>query len=121
LEADIRYHNIIIAPPRCKKVMIWPGSLVDLYGKMDVEEGIGLADAERIVELNLGCITEKLLQTSLSALSASTPTSAGNTHSTHAADEAAVSFRSTHRNFRFAFTQVMCSGAFTTYATGLRY
>ena len=60
------------------------------------EKGVGLADAERIVELNLGYITEKLLQTS-SAGSSCTTTSG---HSTHAVDEPASSFYNTHSNFR---------------------
>ena len=60
---------------------------------MDEEKGVELADVERIVELNLGCITEKLIQTS----SQSCMTMSDNTHSTHAADEAASSFSS---NFR---------------------
>ena len=63
---------------------------------MDEKGGIGLADAERIMELNLGQITEKLLQ--ISTLSCSS--TSGNMHST-LCDEAAPSFNNAHSNFRY--------------------
>ena len=78
---------------------------------MDEEKGVELADVERIVELNLGCITEKLIQTS----SQSCMTTSDDTHSTHAADEAASSFSSTHSNFRLVYIkliQMIYSGVF---------
>ena len=67
-----------------------------MQSRMDGEEGIGMADAERIVKLHLGQITEKLLHIFTPS---SSPT--GDTHSTHAVDRAAASFNNTHCNFRY--------------------
>lgn len=67
-----------------------------MQSRMDVEEGIGVADAERMVELHLDQSPEKLLQIFTPLCS---PT--GDTHSTHAVDRAAASFNSTHCNFRY--------------------
>lgn len=59
---------------------------------MEQEEGIGLADAERIVELNLSQITEKLLQTCTLSSTKS------DTCSDTPADEAPAN---THHNYRY--------------------